>query len=65
MMYKLSCKAMGKGCDFETEGSTTEEVKEKMMEHAMSEHKDMLDKMSQKEKDDMMMKMDEKMETVV
>jgi len=61
-MYKLSCKAMGADCGFEAMGDTKEEVKDKMMKHAMADHKDMMDKMSENEKQDMMMKMDSKME---
>ena len=65
MMYKLSCKTMGQDCGFEAQGDTMDEVKNKMMDHAMSDHKDMMERMSPKEKEDLMMKMDEKMETIV
>ncbi|OGI29309.1 MAG: hypothetical protein A2288_02940 [Candidatus Moranbacteria bacterium RIFOXYA12_FULL_44_15] len=63
-MMKLSCKAMGADCGYEATGETAEEVKNKMMEHAKMEHKDMLDKMSDSEKKEMMAKMDEKMTVV-
>jgi predicted small metal-binding protein len=56
---------MGADCDFEAEGDSIEEVKKKMTDHAMSDHKEMMEKMSSKEKEDMMMKMEEKMETIV
>jgi predicted small metal-binding protein len=49
---------MGTDCDFVAEGNTAEEVKSKMMDHAMKDHKEMMDKMSDDEKSKMMMKMD-------
>jgi predicted small metal-binding protein len=52
---------MGKECDFTATGETAQDVKDKMMEHAKAEHKDMLDSMSDSEKNDMMAMMDEKM----
>jgi predicted small metal-binding protein len=60
-MMSLSCRDMGADCDFRATGDSAEEVKDKMMKHAMSEHKEMLDKMSEREKNDMMMKMDKMM----
>lgn len=49
---------MGKDCDFTAEGATKEEVKSKLMAHAMSDHKAEFDGMSQEQKDGMMMKVD-------
>lgn len=57
-MMKLSCKEMGVACDFVAEGRTSDEIKAKMMDHAMTEHKEMMDKMSKEEKNEMMKKMD-------
>jgi predicted small metal-binding protein len=60
-MMKLSCRDMGADCDFAATGDTAEEVKKKMTDHAMTDHKAMMDGMSETEKKDMMAKMDEKM----
>ena len=57
----LSCKDMGMSDDFVAKGETKEEVMGKMTEHAMTEHKDMMDKMSDTEKEEMKKKMEEKM----
>ena len=57
-MKKLGCKDMGVACDFVATGETAEDVKKMLVDHAMKEHKDMFDKMSQEEKDGMMKKMD-------
>jgi len=58
-MMKLACKDMGTNCPFVAEGETAAEVKAKMMDHAMAEHKEMMDNMSEEEKDKMMKKMDD------
>lgn len=58
---KLSCRDMGTDCDFVAKGETAQEVKEKMMAHANTDHMDMMKNMSEDEKADMMKKMDEKM----
>lgn len=60
-MMKLSCRDMGIDCDFSATAETKEELKGKMMKHAEMDHKDILDKMSDAEKKDMMAKMEEKM----
>ena len=60
-MMSLSCKDMGAECDYTATGKDKEEVKSKMMEHAMSDHKDMMDKMDETEKGKMMKMMDQKM----
>ena len=58
-MMSLSCKDMGAtDCDYVAKGETTQDVKNNMMKHAMSDHKDMLDKMSKEERSSMMAKMD-------
>jgi len=61
-MKKLTCKAMGTECHFEATGQTAEEVKNKMVEHAKTDHAEMFNKMSDSEKEGMMKMMDEKME---
>lgn len=58
-MYKVSCADLGKDDGFVAEGVTKEEVKSKLMAHAMEAHKDMMANMSQEDKDKMMMKVDE------
>ncbi len=60
-MKKLSCKDMGMSDDFVAEGETKEEVMEKMTEHAKMAHKDMMEKMSPEEMEDMKKKMEENM----
>lgn len=57
-MKTLKCSDMGAKCGFEASGETAEEVKKKMMEHAMSAHKEMMEKMSEAEKMEMEKKMD-------
>lgn len=57
-MKSLSCKDMGMSDDFVAKGETKEEVMGKMMEHAKMEHKDMMDKMSDAEKEEMKKKME-------
>ena len=54
----LSCKDMGAACEYVAEGQSKEDVKKIMMDHAMTDHKEMMDKMSDVEKDEMMKKMD-------
>ena len=57
---QLSCKDMGmEHCSFVAHGNTAEEVKEKLMDHVMHVHKDMMKAMSEEEKERMMKKMDE------
>jgi len=48
-------------CPFSAKGETKEEVMEKMMEHAKMEHKDMVEKMTPEEMDEMKKKMEENM----
>lgn len=60
----LSCKAMGAECDFVAKGETDEEVKNKMMEHVKMAHSDMMKNMTEEKKKEMMMKMDEKMQSM-
>lgn len=57
-MFSVSCKDLGKDDGFTAEGMTREEVKSKLMAHAMDKHKMEMDKMSQEEKDKIMMKID-------
>jgi predicted small metal-binding protein len=65
-MMSLSCKDMGAtDCDYIAKGETAQEVKDNMMKHAMSEHKEMMDKMTREEKSNMMAKMDAAMESRV
>ncbi|PIP27672.1 MAG: DUF1059 domain-containing protein [Candidatus Moranbacteria bacterium CG23_combo_of_CG06-09_8_20_14_all_39_10] len=59
-MKQLSCKDMGTNCDFVATGNTADEVKKKMMDHAMMEHKDMMANMNEQKKGEMMKMMDEK-----
>lgn len=61
-MMRLACKDMGTDCPFVAEGNSAEEVKAKMMDHAMADHKEMMDNMTEEEKDEMMKKMDEMLE---
>jgi predicted small metal-binding protein len=57
---QLACKDMGmEHCSFMAHGSTPEEVKDKMMDHASHVHKDMMNGMSPEEKEKMKNKMDE------
>jgi predicted small metal-binding protein len=58
-MMTLACKDMGSSCDYVAKGETREAVMDDMKKHAVSEHKEMMEKMSEKEKDEMMVKMDE------
>jgi len=51
---------MGTNCDFVATGNTADEVKKKMMDHAMMEHKDMMANMNEQKKGEMMKMMDEK-----
>lgn len=60
-MKTLACRDMGADCDFVAKGNTAEEVKSNMMNHVKMEHKDMMDKMSGKDKEEMMKKMDQMM----
>ena len=58
-MFKISCKDLGKkDDDFVAEGMTKEDVKSKLMAHAMSDHKMEMETMSKEDKDAMMMKVD-------
>jgi len=57
-MKQLSCKDMGTNCDFVATGNTADEVKKKMMDHAMME--DMMANMNEQKKGEMMKMMDEK-----
>jgi len=57
-MKQLACRDMGSDCNFVAKGNTAEEVKNNMMNHVKMEHKEMMDKMSRTEKEDMMKKMD-------
>lgn len=57
-MKKLGCKDMGVSCDFVATGENADDVKKMLVDHAMKEHKDMFEKMSQDDKDAMMAKMD-------
>jgi predicted small metal-binding protein len=59
-MKELSCSAMGVECAFRAEGETADEVKAKLLEHAAAEHADMLAGMTEAQKAEMMMTMDEK-----
>lgn len=52
---------MGTDCHFVATGATADEVKNKMMDHAKSDHAEMLSNMSDAEKEGMMKMMDEKM----
>jgi predicted small metal-binding protein len=45
-MFKYACRDLGVDCDFETTGTTVEEVTQKVFAHAQVAHKDMLSKMS-------------------
>ncbi len=45
-MYKYACRDLGMDCDFQTSGTTVEEVTQKVFEHAEVVHKDMLSRMS-------------------
>lgn len=49
---------MGVSCDFVATGENADDVKKMLVDHAMKEHKDMFEKMSQDDKDAMMAKMD-------
>lgn len=61
-MMSLSCKDMGAtDCDYVAKGNSADEVKSKIMDHAMKDHKDMMDRMDSMEKEKMMKMMDEKM----
>jgi predicted small metal-binding protein len=57
-MYKISCEDLGKDDGFVAEGATKEEAKSKLMAHAMTDHKEMMDTMNQGDKDELMMKID-------
>jgi predicted small metal-binding protein len=62
-MMKVSCKDLGESCDFVAEGSSVDEVKQRLMDHGMSEHREMMEKMTEDEKSQMMMKIDEVLAT--
>ncbi len=50
-MKSLSCRDLGSmDCEFKATGKTAKEIKEKMYTHAMRAHKDVLMKMSAKDK---------------
>ncbi len=48
-MKTLACKDMGVECDFVAKGSTNEEVKRKMMDHAGEAHPELIDNSSPEE----------------
>jgi len=63
-MMSVSCKDMGAtDCDYTAKGETAQDVKDDMIAHAMSDHKEMMDMMSESEKSSMMAKMDMAMKT--
>lgn len=52
-MKTLACKDMGApDCDFVATGETSEEVKQKMMEHAQNAHPEALENMTPEERDE-------------
>ncbi len=60
-MKKIKCKDVGMVCPFEAHGEDAQDVKMKMMEHAMSVHAKEMEGMSEDEKKSMEKMMDEKM----
>lgn len=57
-MKTFACKDMGMDDGFVAEGMTNEEVMGKIKEHAREMHSDMMAKMSDSEKEEMMGKME-------
>jgi predicted small metal-binding protein len=61
MTSSLSCKDLGVKCSFEARSESKEQVKSALLDHAQKYHKDILDGMSEKQKEDMMAMMDKKL----
>lgn len=58
-MKSLSCQEIGAtGCAFRAEGETTEEVIQKMYEHAQESHRDVLEQMGDADRFEMKSKME-------
>jgi predicted small metal-binding protein len=58
-MHKIGCADMGVKCEFKTEGEERDQVRDVFLKHAMENHSDIMEKMSEEEKKDMMKKVDE------
>ena len=58
-MKRVSCKDVGGEDDFVAEGETDEEVKKKLGEHAMANHAESYEKMSEEEKKEKWDKVDQ------
>ncbi len=58
MKNSLACKDLGVKCSFEARSESKEHVKTALLDHAQKYHKDILDGMSDKQKEDMMSQMD-------
>ena len=57
-MHDIGCSDMGVKCDFKAEGEDRNKVKDTFLKHAMENHGDLLAKMSDDEKKEMMEKID-------
>ena len=58
-MKSLSCQDLGaQGCSFRVEGETSEEVMQKMYEHAQESHRDVLEQMGDADRFEMKSKME-------
>lgn len=50
-MKEITCKSLGsENCDFVAKGETADELKQQMIAHAMQDHPDFLNNMSEEEK---------------
>jgi predicted small metal-binding protein len=58
-MHKIGCADMGVKCEFKTEGEDRDQVKDIFLKHAMENHNDIMENMSEEEKDQMMKTVDE------
>lgn len=59
-MKKLACRDLGTDCDNVEHGETSEEVKQKMMEHAKEVHPEKVENLTEEDSQMMGKLMDEK-----
>jgi predicted small metal-binding protein len=62
MEFKVSCKDIGgfEDCTFVAEGATLREIEEELMEHGMTHHGDVIQALTEAEREAMMRKIADK-----
>ena len=58
-MPKLGCKELGGDCSYVAEGRTRQEVKEELLAHVESAHKDRVERMTDDERDALDVRIDQ------